>query len=43
MNKQYKDKCEICGKYDHCVSYDNKVICRDCLKKLGGEKSEKNK
>lgn len=33
MNKvKYKDKCDICKKWDYCKGYKNKVLCERCIK-----------
>lgn len=28
---RYKDKCDICGKFDFCKGKDNKVLCQKCF------------
>ena len=40
INEKYKDKCDICGRFDHLKGKDDKCVCQDCLKKL--EKERKN-
>lgn len=40
MNK-FKDKCDICYKFDYLISYHNKCICNECL--TNKQKSMKNK
>lgn len=38
MGKQkFKDQCDICGKFDYCQGFRDKVLCTKCLSK------EKNK
>lgn len=38
---KYKDKCDICNKFDYLISYQSKCICKDCL--TNKQKSMKNK
>lgn len=33
----YKDKCDICGRFDHLKGKDGKCLCQACLKKLEKE------
>lgn len=30
MNK-FKDKCDICNKFDYLISYKNICICKNCV------------
>lgn len=38
-NNTFKDKCDICNKFDYCRGFNNKVLCESCLSK---EKSTAN-
>lgn len=34
MNKnKYKDKCDVCLKWDYCKGHQNKVMCESCINK----------
>lgn len=33
MNK-FKDKCDICNKFDILINYNNMCICKKCLKQV---------
>lgn len=37
MKSSYKDKCDICGKFDHLKGKDDKCVCPECLKRLEKE------
>lgn len=30
----FKDKCDLCHKFDYLKSYDKKCLCCECLKKI---------
>lgn len=40
MKSSYKDKCDICGRFDYLKGTDGKCVCQECLKRL--EKESKN-
>lgn len=29
---KFKDKCDVCGKFDFLKGYDNKCLCENCRK-----------
>lgn len=37
VKNNYKDRCDICGRFDYLKGKDNKCLCQDCLKKLEKE------
>lgn len=30
---KFKDKCDLCNKWDYCKGYDHKVLCPTCIEK----------
>lgn len=33
MKHKYKDKCDLCNKWDYCKGFRNLVLCDNCRKK----------
>jgi len=41
---KFKDKCDVCGKFDYLRGYNNICICQKCREKIKlGDKNEENK
>lgn len=39
---KFKDKCDLCGNWNYCKGYDNKVLCPNCINKLDIKKVRVN-
>ena len=33
--KKYEPSCIFCDRAENTVNFNNKIVCRDCIKKLG--------
>lgn len=43
--KEFKDQCDLCGKFDYCKGFDSMILCSKCLreqKKNSIKKKENN-
>ena len=44
MSKQnFKDQCDLCGKFDYCKGFDDMILCGKCLKKQKDNEIKLNK
>ena len=39
---RFKDKCDLCGNWNYCKGYDDKVLCHSCINKLESKKVRVN-
>ena len=39
---RFKDKCDLCGNWNYCKGYDDKVLCPNCINKLESRKVKVN-
>ena len=39
---KFKDKCDLCGNWNYCKGYDDKVLCPNCINKLESRKVRVN-
>lgn len=39
---KFKDKCDLCGNWNYCKGYEDKVLCPNCINKLANKKAKVN-
>lgn len=42
MTNNFKDSCDICGKFDYLKGINGKCLCSECRKEQNEEKNKKN-
>ena len=35
---KFKDKCDLCNKWDYCKGFHQQVLCPDCIEKIKNKK-----
>ena len=35
---KFKDKCDLCNKWDYCKGFNQQVLCPNCIEKIKNKK-----